>query len=154
MTTPLTGLYTLRLPDWDGEPVNDQMIFYNYNLALEIGDVICSREPPANRVEFVEAKGVWAVRVTLEKPCEDMTCKILRDDGRGPDAFSADGRTSFELKPANPERTVWAASMPIPKSGLVRNKDGKLPRPFVRVTLLGGAIDRPLLTWLHRSSKE
>lgn len=153
VATPIPGLYTLRLPDYDGEPRNDKLMIHNYNLALEIGDIVCSREPPENRVEFVEAKGVWAVRVTLEKPCEDMTCKILQDRGYGPEAFSADGKTAFELRAVNPERTVWAATLPIPASGLVRNKKGELPLPFVKVTVLGGAIDTPLLTWIHRSTK-
>ena len=154
VSSPITGLYTLRLPDYDGEARTREFIFRTYNLALDIGEVVCSREPPENRVEFVEAKGVWAVRVTLEKPCEDMTCKILQDRGYGPEAFSADGKTAFELKAVNPERTVWAATLPIPASGQVRNKKGELPLPFVKVTVLGGAIDRPLLTWIHRSKTQ
>ena len=150
VTTPIPGLYTLLLPDYDGEPVKDVLALYNYNLALEMGDIICSREPPVNRVEFVESNGLWTVCVTLEKPCEDMTCKIMMDKGRGPVAFSADGQTSFELRPVDSVRAVWTAAMPIPKSALVRDEKGNLPHPFVRVSVLGGSIDRPLLTWLYR----
>ena len=65
---------------------------------------------------------------------------------------SADGKSFFELKPVDETCKVWSGEMPIPQSGLKRDKKGHLPRPFVKVTVLGGQIDRPLLTWLDRQS--
>ena len=150
VTSPMSGLYTLRLPDYGGEPQASDMVFRTYNLALDVGDVICSREPPANRAEFVEKNGLWAVRVTLADRCEDVSCGIYRDTGVRPEPFSADGKTAFDMKAADGTGKVWVGSMPVPKSGLVRSAKGILPRPFVRVTVLGGAIDTPLLTWIHR----
>ena len=152
VTTPLPGLYTLRLPDYDGEKKSDQLIIRNYNLGLYMGDIVCSREPPENRAEFIEKNGKWAVRVTLEEKCEDVSCKILWDWGVGPEPFSADGKSSFEMKPVDAARTVWAGVMPAPASGQKRNKEGHLPHPFVRVTVLGGSIDKPILTWLDRKN--
>lgn len=150
VTSPIPGLYTLRLPDYDGPAKSDQLIIRNYNLALRMGDIICSREPPENRVEFIENKGKWAVRVTLAERCEDTVCWIMHDRGTGPEQFSADGRSSFELKPVDRGCKVWAGTMPAPESGKKRDKEGRLPRPFVKVTVLGGGLDRPLLTWLDR----
>jgi len=152
VTTPLPGLYTLRIPDYDGDSKTDQLIIRNRNLALYMGDIVCSREPPENRVEFVENKGKWGVRVTLAESCADMTCSILHDRGTGAFEFSADGRSSFDLKPVDGEGRVWTASIPIPQSGLRRDKEGHLPRPFVRVTVLGGSIGKPLLSWLDRTT--
>ena len=152
VTTPLTGLYTLRIPDYDGKLKKgiDVLHIRNHNLALDIGDIICSREPPANRVEFVEKDGEWTVTLSLDTSCEDASCAILCDHGRGPRTFSADGKTSFDLKPVDDSRKVWTGKMPVPQSAMKRNKKGKLPRPFVKVTVLGGGIDKPLLTWLDR----
>ena len=152
VTTPLAGLYTLRLPDYEGEPKTDNLVVYAYNLHLRMGDVVCSREPPENRAEFVEKNGKWAVRVTLDEPCADVTCKLMIERGQGPRAFSADGKSTLELRPVDGTGKVWAAVIPIPQSGLVRNADGRLPKPFVRVTVLGGAEPRPIYTWLCRNS--
>ena len=150
VTNPMSGLYTLRLPDYDGEPQTSDMIFRTYNLARDIGDGICAREPPANRVEFVEKNGLWAVRVTLADRCEDISCRIYRDTGIQPEPFSADGKTAFDMKAVDGTGKVWVGTMPIPKSGLVRSAKGYLPCPFVRATILGGSIDTPLLTWICR----
>lgn len=150
VVTPLAGLYTLRIPDYRGERKTDILMLRNHNLALDMGDIICSREPPENRVEFTEADGKWTVRVVLANRCEDLACAILHDHGGGPRSFSADGKSFFELKPVDETCKVWSGEMPIPQSGLKRDKKGHLPRPFVRVTVLGGQIDRPLLTWLDR----
>lgn len=115
-----------------------------------MGDIICSREPPKNGVEFVEAGGKWTVRLSLAERSEDVSCAILCDHGRGPRVFDADGKSAFDLKPNDCSCTVWTGEMPIPQNGLKRDKNGRLPRPFVKVTVLGGAIDRPILTWLVR----
>ena len=152
VTTPLAGLYTLRLPDYRGKPKTDVLIIRNHNLALDMGDIICSREPPDNRVEFTEGDGKWTVRLVLADRCEDVSCSILCDRGIGPYPFEADGKTFFEMTPTDASGRVWTGEMPIPQSGLKRDGKGRLPRPFVMVTVLGGGMDRPLLTWLDRQS--
>ena len=90
--------------------------------------------------------------MTLAEPCADVTCKLMIERGRGPCAFSADGKSTLELRPVDGTGKVWAAVFPIPQSGLVRNAEGRLPKPFVRVTVLGGTETRPIYTWLCRNT--
>ena len=150
-TMPETGLYTLRIPDYQGVEMTDVLQIRNHNLVLDIGDIICSREPPENRVEFVEEGGEWTVRLFLSERCEDVSCAILVFGQQGAKGFSADGKSFFDMRPADDTCRVWQGKMPVPQNSMKRNDKGKLSRPFVKVTVLGGGIDRPLVTWLDRA---
>ena len=141
---PLAGYYTLQIPEWDGKPADVQCIIRNYNLALDMSDVVCPKDPPKNRAEFTEADGTWTVLVTLDSPCEDVTANFLYNK-RTIQPFDVGGRSSIDLKPLDATCRVWSGEVPARAYEV---------QPFLKVTVLGGRVDKPIYTWLHRKEKK
>ena len=143
VTTPRAGLYTLRIPD-PGDVTTDQLIIRNYNLELDMGPVACV-ERPSDFAELLDLGDRYAVRVTLSAPCEDMCCEFTVDRGRGPRPYAVNGSSTVALKPVDATRRVWGAVVDV-KSVDSPEDAVKRPRIGIKVTVLGGLLDRPIFT--------
>ena len=149
VTTPLPGRYTLRLPPATGK--KERYLWRTRNLALDVRDIRFAKEP-LDRVDFMEKDGKYSIRLALAAPCEDVTCEFLTDVGRGPSAYSVNGRSSCDLKPLDASRKVWGADIEI------KSISAKVPErfkkkeyhPFVKVSVLGGGLDTPIFAKLFK----
>ena len=105
-----------------------------------MGPVACVAEP-GNRVEFSDRGDSLSMKVVLAAPCEDLSCNLFSELKNGLVApYSACGSPSVQLKPDDPTRRVWSATLPCkpPADG------AKRPPLWAKVTVLGGSLDKPI----------
>ncbi|MBQ3343980.1 MAG: hypothetical protein IJG84_18930 [Kiritimatiellae bacterium] len=148
VTTPQKGLYTI--------PVTSDIVSANalrlwergYRLTLPF---IAAVEEPEQYLSFVEADGRWKFTLKLAAPCEDVTCSVYGSDGRRPVPYPVDDAgSSVALKP-DATRRLWTAEIPVPPAKAARS--GKPMHPWAKATVLGGAIDIPIMSSLRRTEK-
>ena len=116
-----------------------------------VRDIRFAKEP-LGRVDFTEKDGKYSIRLALAAPCEDVTCEFLTDVGRGPAAYSVNGRSSCDLKPLDASRKVWGTDIEI------KSISAKVPErfkkkeyhPFVKVSVLGGGLDTPIFANMYK----
>lgn len=144
VTRPQPGLYTLRLPD-PRQVRTDVLIIRNYNLALDIGTIACVKAP-ANYAEFLDYGDAYKIKVVLDVPCEDLSCSFTADRGTGPFDYAVNGTSTVQLKPLDATRRVWGTEIVLREGADPVGKEKPL-RPGLRVTVLGGALDRPIYTY-------
>ncbi|MCQ2391046.1 MAG: hypothetical protein MJ240_06465, partial [Kiritimatiellae bacterium] len=137
VTRPNPGLYTLRLPPVE-KASTDVLMVRTYNLALDLGTIACVKAP-ANAVELQAADDRHEITLTLEKPCEDVSCSYYHDAGRGPEPLAVNGSASVALKPVDSAKRVWKAVVPV-------QTINPGARPKIRVDILGGAVGCPIRT--------
>ena len=149
VTTPRPGLYTLRLPD-AAERRTDLLIVRNYNLELDMGPIACVEEP-SDYAEFVDRGDRYSIKLSLAEPCEDVSCEFSVDRGTGPRPYSVNGSSAVQLKPLDATRRVWGAEVPV--KSVENASEKKRPRPGIKITVLGGALDRPIFTNAIKADK-
>ena len=144
VTVPQKGLYTVRIPDgWLSEGIL-RLWSYDYRLTLPF---IAAVEEPEQFLSFVAEDGKWKFLLKLAAPCEDVTCSVYGSDGRRPVPYPVDAAgSSVALKP-DATRRVWTAEIPVPPVKAARS--GKPMHPCAKATVLGGAIDVPIMTSLR-----
>ena len=155
VTNPPAGLYTIQLPDIK-EKKCFPMRFYNYNMELAF-KYIKQVKAPENclGVEYeggknrIEVGDTFKVVLKLAEPCEDVTCKVLFDVGRGINAFSLNGKDSIELEAQDDDCKVWTATVNVkslPKPG---PKDNFYKRSvMLKVSVLGSKFTTPIYTYI------
>ena len=137
---PQPGLYTLRLPKIAKVEKNRFLQFRLYNVALDCGPIACVRGP-SDFAEFRIKDNVYTVKVQLSDPCEDISATFWYDKGQGTRPLSVNGSSTAELRPLDASRRVWGTEVK-----LNAPVDEKI-RPALKVSVLGGTLDRDLFTF-------
>lgn len=148
VTVPQKGFYTIQVGDgWLSSGIL-RIWSYDYRLTLPF---IAAVEEPDQCLSFVETDDRWKFALKLAAPCEDVTCSVYGSDGRRPVPYpvNAAGAT-VALKP-DATRRLWTAEIPVPPAKAARS--GKPMHPCAKATVLGGAIDVPIMSPLRRTEK-
>ena len=138
VTRPQNGYYTLRLPPVTTK-CRDVMIIRDYNLEMELGEIACVSKP-ADFAEFLDYGDRFEIKVSLSRPCEDITCNFTASNGAHPIAYPVNGSASVDLKPLDDTRCRWGATVE------VKSRPETKARPGIKVTVLGGGLERPIFT--------
>lgn len=151
VTSIPSGLYTIQMPDVKKD-LSLPIRFYNYNMALTF-KYIKSEKAPVNciGVEFpagkerIEVGDKFKVFLKLAEPCEDVTCKLLSDTGRGPNAFAINGKDNVEMTPIDDDCKIWEANIDV--KSLQAGSYGKRA-VMIKVSVLGSRFHMPLYTYI------
>lgn len=137
------GIYCVKLPQLEGDKL---LKFYIYNMFVNFKHIKMLKKP-SNFIELIGPEGVDALRkgdkinilVSLEQPCEDLSCQLFTDIGRGLSPFSLNKTNAVELKKADDGGRLWRAELL-----LDRFEPAKEYAVAVKVSVLGGQLGTPL----------
>ena len=144
------GIYTLHLPEVT-KKIRRAAQFHVFGAELDFR-YMRLESAPENSLEVIvppgqdslKAGGKFRIELRLKEPCEDVSCRLLHEYGRGPVPLPVNGTDSVDLKAVDEDGRVWAADVEI--------KTVKSPRrilkraAMVKVTVLGGKLDKPVFT--------
>ena len=147
VTYPQVGLYTIRMQT-PAKRMNDYLHIYDYNFDIGFRKLRNVKRPP-NCLSATAGGDVIApgseieIDLELAEPCEDVVAEFRYDAGHGGGAepFKVNGSSQVELKAADSTLRRWTARIPIKSC-----KNAKARRVFVKCTVIGGALDLPILT--------
>ncbi len=141
VTHPQAGLYTVRLPAFL-KNFSDYVSISDYNLEMTVRYLRNVRRP--SDLLCAEKTGD-AIEISLElaEPCEDVSAMFVRDAGKGSglQAFSVNGTSTIELRPADGSGRLWRATVPVSSSGTAKRR-----QVYVKCQVLGGSLDVPIFT--------
>ena len=146
VTYPQVGLYTIRMQT-PAKRMNDYLHIYDYNFDIGFRKLRNVKRPP-NCLSATAGGDVIApgseieIDLDLAEPCEDVVAEFRYDagHGRGAEPYTINGGSQIELK-ADSTLRRWTARVPVKSC-----KDAKARRVFVKCTVIGGALDLPILT--------
>ena len=146
VTYPQIGLYTIRMRP--AKRMNDYLRIYDYNFDIGIRKLRNVKRPPNCLSATVEGDVIAPgseieIRLDLAEPCEEVVTEFRHDRGTGGGAepYKVSGKSQVDLKPTDETRCHWTARVPVTSCG-----DAKPRTVFVKCTLLGGALEVPILT--------
>ena len=147
------GLYTINLPDITRE-IEAPMAMYNYGLEMHFKYIRLVREPEnylsatvEGNPSVIEPHKKIIVTLKLKEPCEDVTCKMMRDQGQGLTPFSINGSDAIELKPVQGDFSLWQAIIDV-KNYSFSEKDIEKRSVMLRADIIGGKFDKPIITYI------
>ena len=141
------GLYTLRVPE--GTAGKTKVKFWLKNVGLDLLRLSCERKP-ANLLSaelvggagYVAAGETIRIRLDLAEPCEDVTVKLALCGRRTAFApFKVNGSDAVELKALDGTGRNWGANVEVKTCG-----EAKAREVYAVASVLGGGLDRPILT--------
>lgn len=147
VTYPQVGLYTIRMQAPEKQ-VNDCLHIYDYNFDIGFRKLRNVKRPPnclsaTSGGEVIAPGSEIEIALELAEPCEDVVAEFRYDAGHGGGAepYKVNGSSQIELKAADSTLCRWTARVPVKSCG-----DAKARRVFVKCTVIGGALDLPILT--------
>ena len=147
VTYPQVGLYTIRMQAPEKQ-VNDCLHIYDYNFDIGFRKLRNVKRPPnclsaTSGGEVIAPGSEIEIALELAEPCEDVVAEFRYDSGHGGGAepYKVNGSSQIELKAADSTLCRWTARVPVKSCG-----DAKARRVFVKCTVIGGALDLPILT--------
>jgi len=147
VTYPQAGLYTIRMKTPE-KRINDCLRIYDYSFDIGFRKLRNVKRPP-NCLSATAGGEVVApgseIEITLElaEPCEDVVAEFRYDAGHGAGAqpYKINDSSQVELKAEDSTLRRWTARVPVKSC-----KDAKARHVFVKCTVIGGALDLPIIT--------
>lgn len=153
VTTIQEGLYTIYLPEVQ-KALEGPMAMYCYGLEMHFKYIRLTPEPEnylcatvEGNPAMVEPGSKITVTLKLKEPCEDVTCKMMRDLGQGLSPFAINGKDTLELKPVNGDFKLWQAVIDVQNYPSGDKETGKRS-VMLRANVLGGKLDTPIITYI------
>lgn len=143
------GLYTIQITGLE-KPIWTALRFYDYNLDLTFRYIKLVKDPENSLgAEVPKGKKLlypgdkFTIVLTLKDPCEDVTCKLMHDVGRGARPFSVNGTDTVELKPVDKDGRIWKSEITL-KNFAQQKKPLNARSVRIKATVLGGKLETPI----------